>query len=471
MSDLKQLSDFPDPSIEDTISLTLTAAANPNEVEFQLESIPSVTWWKGLELCASNGRMMNQVETHDNDLGPHSFSVLANDLVGARLTLAKAKTFGVHTGMYNLENLSGFQGRSFQFLWQRDDNRDGPVAGFFRDLGNGISAAANTVSDVVETTVETVAEVISTVVEAIGTALADALDAIGNFFGEIPFIFGIGSVLRFAFHWLGTIVSALFDFVATVIKGVLDLVANVVGGLTRIFGGVIGGLMTGDWRLLRSGFRGFVSGIVGAVIAVIGKLLALLQASSYFLQKGERPLTASERDMLWRVYRGSVALYNVRIVDGFAGLFSVNDRPFTLGNKIYMKETKVKFPNDYLHKLVHECCHVWQNQHEGTRYLSDAIIWAQWTLPSEGYSWQDELARGHFRWQDFNKEAQARFLEDVFVKGHRKPPTGSVGEFYDDDPVGPNVEFVDASGHVDCTPLARESVAYVRSAGWPVHRW
>lgn len=461
MSDLKQLSDFPDPSVEDTISLTLASAANAYEVEFQLESAPNITWWKAIELRSSSGTLIGQIETHDNDHGPKSFSWPAIDLVGARLTLAKGKLGGWHTGMYELEILSNFQGRSLQFLWQRDNHKDGPVAGFFRDLGNGISTAANTVADAVETVVETVAEVVSTVIEAIGTAVADFLDTIGNVLSEVP-VFGVA--FRSLFHWLGTIVSAVTDSIAMVVKGALDIIANVTAGLTRIIGGVIGGIMTGDWRLFREGLGDFVSGIVGAIIGIVGKGWALLQ-TIFFMQLGERPLTSTERELLTRVYRNSVTLYNVRIIDGFVGLFSTNSRPFTLGNKIYMKDTPLL---KYNRTLVHECCHVWQNQHVGTRYISDAI-WAQATLPGQGYSWEDELVRGHSRWQDFNKEAQANFLEDVFV--YRKTPTSIDGEFYNDDPVGPNVEFKDISGIVDRTPLARESVAYVRSAGWPWHRW
>lgn len=407
-------------------------------MEFVLETDSSVTWWKALELQSSSGTLIKKVETQDADHGPYSFSTPADDLVGARLTLAKAKMFGIHTGMYELQNLSAFPGRSFQFLWQRDDDKDGPVAGFFRDLGNGISAAANAVAEVVETVVEIVAEVISTVVEAIGTALGDVLNAIGNVLGGIPLI---GGLLRGTFHWIATSVSAAFDLVATVIKAALDLEANVVAGAIRIVGGGTGGLLAWDGRLFVKGIGDFVSDTGGAVIAIVAKSVAVVQAV-LFMQFGERSLTAVEQDMLRRVYRGSVVLYNVRVVEGFAGLFSTNTRPFTLGNKIYMKG--VDSASDPA-QLVHECCHVWQNQHQGVRYISDAL-WAQATIPRQGYSWEDELARGHFRWQDFNKEAQAKFLEDIFCTGRRIPSPSTHGEFYDDDPVGSNVKFEGQEG-------------------------
>jgi hypothetical protein len=62
MSERKQIADFPDLSREDTISLTRGVANNPNEVEFQLETATSVTWWKALELRSQSGAMMNEVE-------------------------------------------------------------------------------------------------------------------------------------------------------------------------------------------------------------------------------------------------------------------------------------------------------------------------------------------------------------------------------------------------------------------------
>jgi hypothetical protein len=111
---------------------------------------------------------------------------------------------------------------------------------------------------------------------------------------------------------------------------------------------------------------------------------------------------------------------------------------------------------------------VWQNQHLGTRYLADAL-WGQATLPGQGYSWRDELNRGHSRWQDFNREAAAAFLEDIFTLGKKVPTTHVAGEFYDDDPTGPDVKFMD--GATDRTGLARDSVLYVRGAGWPWHAW
>ncbi len=463
MSDVKEPTDFPNVSSEDTISLTLAAAGSPDDVEFILETVSSVTWWKALELRSSDGSMTNQVQTQDANHGPHSFSVPADDLVGATLTLAKAKEWGKHRGMYELQNLSSFRGRRFQFLWESDNENAGGVAGFFRDLGNGINAVADAVADVVETVVETVAEVVSTVIETIGTTVANVLDAIGNFLGGIPVV---GGFLRGAFHWVATIVSAAFDLVATVIKGVLDLVANVGAGVIRLSFGAIGGLLAWDGRLIVEGIGDVASGFAGAVVAIVAKALALGQAT-LGMQLGERPLTKEETEMLWRVYRGSVALYNIRIVDGRAGLATLTTRSPTIGNRIYMGGS-VNIGN-YRVVLVHECCHVWQYQHVGTRYLTDAI-WAWYMQPGGGYDWEHEIQNGHVRWQDFNVEGQAKFLQDIFTNGQRTRNGRSTahGEFYHDDPIGSDVLFVDRG--IDYTELARESVAYVRSAPWIVAR-
>jgi hypothetical protein len=109
------------------------------------------------------------------------------------------------------------------------------------------------------------------------------------------------------------------------------------------------------------------------------------------------------------VFRGSVALDRVRVVPGPAGLFDVNDRPFTLGNTIYLKgRTSPKL-------LVHECVHVWQYQHRGPRYAYDALM-AQRRLGQGAYDWRAELARGK-AWADFNAEAQAEYVADHWAEG------------------------------------------------------
>lgn len=453
MAQPKQLTDFPNVSSEDTISVTIGNSGNADTVLFLLETTANITWWKAIELRSASGADLNQRETHDADHGPNGYVMMADDLVGARLTLAKAKIFGIHTDMYELQNLSALRGKSVTFLWQRDQDGGGAVVGFFKDLGGAITSAADSVANAVEVAVETIAEVASTIIEEIGNALADASYAVGDLLGGIPLI---GGFLKGVFHWFGSVASAVFHFASAAVKASLDGTANVIAGLIRVVGGAVGGLLAWDTTMVGKGFGDIAAGVVGSVLAIGATSLASVQAG-LGMQMGERGLNQTELDLLTRVYRNSVNLYLVRIVDGFAGLLSTNSRPFTIGNTIYMKDEPA---STYSTTLVHECCHVWQNQHIGTRYIGDAL-WGQATLPGQGYSWSEEIDRGHFRWRDFNKEAQASFLEDIFRQGTRVPTTNILGEFYDDDPVGRNVLFMDTND----TGLARDSVAFVRSAG------
>jgi hypothetical protein len=192
---------------------------------------------------------------------------------------------------------------------------------------------------------------------------------------------------------------------------------------------------------------------------------------TYFAQQwNERPLTSAERSILRMVYRGSVALYNVRVVDGSAGVFdwNGNNRAFTLGNTIYMR-FRTPGNEEYIETLVHECGHVWQYQNMGTRYIADAF--GAMAFVPDAYSWRAELARGSLDWTRFNREAQAQFLQDVYREGKQVPvETPMPGDFYLDDPIGTNVSFM--MGETDFTDLALESVAYVRGGqSWRLSGW
>ena len=290
------------------------------------------------------------------------------------------------------------------------------------------------------------------VLEWIGNFLSGLLVGFGKVLSGIP---AAGRILFGIFRWLGTIVSAGFDVAAMLICAMLNFVATVCAGLVRIFAGLLTVIFRRDGWLARKGLGDILSGSAGAVIAIVAKMLALVQ-SVIVMQMGERPLNEDEKSILKRVYRNSLSINNIRIIEGFAGLFNVNNRPFTLGNRIYMKDHNSATDPAL---FVHECCHVWQYQHEGTRYIADAL-WAQHTFKN-AYDWEAEIERGTTRWQDFNKEAQAEFLLDLFNSGHRIPSTSGRGEFFDDDPIEANVIFRHRSK--DRTELATQCVNYIRN--------
>ena len=69
--------------------------------------------------------------------------------------------------------------------------------------------------------------------------------------------------------------------------------------------------------------------------------------------------------------------------------------------------------------LVHESVHAWQFQHAGPRYAAEAL-WAQWRLGlARAYDWQREIADGRAEWMDFNREAPAQFIQDLYLQ---EPP-------------------------------------------------
>lgn len=215
-------------------------------------------------------------------------------------------------------------------------------------------------------------------------------------------------------RWLGSVVVAA-----------VSVLAAVVGGLR--------GLAT------RPGNLPAAAG--GAMLVVFAKLVALAQAL-VGLQRRQRGLTAGERALLAGVFGRSVDLRAVRVVPGHAGLFSLNARPFTLGATVYLKARHGEA------LLVHECVHVWQYQHLGSRYTVDALR-AQRKLRAGAYRWVDELDRGRRHWREFNREAQAQFLEDIV---HHGP------DFFVDERAGFRFE------RVDYTDLARRTVAEIRAA-------
>lgn len=181
--------------------------------------------------------------------------------------------------------------------------------------------------------------------------------------------------------------------------------------------------------------RNVPAALVGGVIVVLARVVAFGQA--LLLGVRGRAFTPEEHALLTTVYRDSVDLRAVRIVPGFAGVFGMNRRPVTLGGTIYLKgDTRSA-------TLVHECAHVWQYQHMGSRYTFDAVV-AQLTIKPSPYRWVDELGRGKAHWREFNREAQAQLLEDLATDG-----------FFDTEQ-----RFVRAG--VDHTELAVAAVAEVR---------
>jgi hypothetical protein len=330
---------------------------------------------------------------------------------------------------------------------------------------DAVSSTADVVADVAEAVVTVVGDVAADVIETAGNGVQDAAGFIDEQASQLPLV---GPVLSGFPAYLGDVVAGATNLAGAVVKGVVGIAGGLVAGAIRI----VGGVLVLDADLVLKGLIDIISSIAGAVVLIMGQLVSFIQRLLQ-LQSDDRPLTKEERAMVREVFHKSLALYNVRVVEGRSGLFGVFDRTtegagLTLGNTIYMKRTR---PERFRSVLIHECVHVWQYQTVGARYTTDALG-AQWRYgrgPRGAYDWLVELAeRGHERWWEFNEEAQAEFMQDVWDSGEltvRDVVVVGQGAFfrwrsYLGDLVTARFEDPTAG---DFTQFAQESVAAMRA--------
>jgi hypothetical protein len=272
--------------------------------------------------------------------------------------------------------------------------------GWFKD-------AVNSVVDAVEDVVTTVTDVVADVVETIGSTIQNGINAIGNAVANVPYI---GKPLRGGLRWLGGITSGIFNVGAAMIKASLGILgATITGGIQ-----ILGGILSLDWELIKKGGLSIGAGLLGGLIYTTASSISLFQ-KVLFLQNFERNLTKEEHSRLKKIFHDSISLYNIRIVEGRSGIYDINNYPFTLGNTIYLKDTNLI--NEF-ETLIHESIHVWQYQNYGSRYTAEAIVAQSYYSGNSAYNWVLELdQRGKSSWEEFNREAQAAFMEDVWKKG------------------------------------------------------
>jgi hypothetical protein len=304
--------------------------------------------------------------------------------------------------------------------------------GLFSSIKKGIKKVGKAVSKAVNKATDAVADV----VETIGNGIGDGLTWLGD---QIP---GIGGV----FGWLGDILSGVTDLVSGVIKGIGAVVGGVLSGIIRI----VGGIFTLDWDGIVGGFGDIVGGIGGAVIGILGKAAALVQV--VFTIGRPRRLNDVELRIIGLVFEDSIATYNVRVVDGFAGIYSLNDRPFVLGNTIYMKDKSASRQPEV---FAHECVHVWQNQHFGSAYAAEALA-SQWW--GAGYDWESEADKGK-EWEDFEREAQGESIEAIYSSGGTVGGATGNGAFFAE---SDETKRVFMFGGKDRTALGNEAVRVIR---------
>jgi hypothetical protein len=334
--------------------------------------------------------------------------------------------------------------------------------GWLRSIGQWISNAADDVEDAVNAVVEFVSDV----VETVGSAIQDAFEWVGDLLRGIPVI---GGVLEAIFDWIGDAVMWSFRLNAAAIKGLGSIIGGALAGSIRI----IGGILSLNGRLILEGLWDIVSGVLGAIFVYVTTLLGYLQTLVFFGQTRSRRLTQAEMGILRRVYGDSIAFNNVRIVTGFSGIYSLGSAAVIFGNTIYFKD---RDPLTSTSLFVHEACHVWQYQHVGSRYTSDAVLAQISNRGETEYDWETFVAAGAATWNNLNREAQADVFMDLWTHGKLVTdgvPAVGDGVYYDAN--GTNaislMEFPVAAP-VDRTTFCDEAVAIVRGVGnWRLTAW
>lgn len=297
-------------------------------------------------------------------------------------------------------------------------------------------------------------DAIENFINHIGHAIAISVEIIGAGINITTNRIGDTVKIKPVLCWFGSIFKNIFSLIGCLIRSTFGFVAGIIGGIVKI----ISGPFTWEGKLMLEGIGDIISPIVGTIIVLLGNLIALVQ-SFFHLQDFERPLTKQEKRALKTIFNNSVSYPVTGIIEGHAGLFGLSSRAFTLGNTIYLKTHNFK-----IDLIVHETTHAWQYQQTNCRYASDAVA-AQWFF-DDAYNWQKEI-NNHYKtkWIDFNNEAQARFLQDIWKHGKLKDKDGITiqsgnGSFFQADE---QVMFGHFSKHsTDYTAMAKDAVKSIR---------
>ena len=220
-------------------------------------------------------------------------------------------------------------------------------------------------------------------------------------------------------QWAGDEVARVWEGGSSLLEGVVEgtvAVVNDVGeGLYHVGHGLTeaarGNFAAGAREIGSGAAQATIGGLVDGVLLAGARAASAVQVVAH-LEERERTLTPDEVDQLRAIFADAIDYAAVRIKEGDAGVFSLNRRPFTTGNTVYMKMS----PSDAAWKgtLVHEMVHVWQYQNGGADYQSKSLA-AQY-ITRDAYQWQSALLEEK-PWPSLNPEDQGALIEHLFLLG------------------------------------------------------
>jgi len=273
------------------------------------------------------------------------------------------------------------------------------------------------------------------------------------------------SVLIFT-NWVRGIIMGLFSILSVAIKIITGIIASFVGATILL----IASLISLSLQPFAKGLVNFLLTIAGSTISVLSTLLILIARALGILSEG-RPLSEDEKNILLVVFHKSLKPNKITI----AYFPFWKKYFFALHNTIYTPHKDLSIPPNL---LVHESVHVWQYHHEGNKYLAEALLaqvqYGVKNIPGNAYDWTAELSRGKTVWGNFNKEAAAQLIEEIWKEGavcilsNGAEPLeveygGGVFFSISAEDYNRKPRFISKRNHQDYTDLAIESMLMLRS--------
>ena len=256
----------------------------------------------------------------------------------------------------------------------------------------------------------------------------------------------------------------------TVISAIIKSMAGIIGSGVSSILFLINTLISFSIEPALQGLTNLLITIAGGIISILSNLFILIARVVGLLSEG-RQLSEDEKNILRVVFRTSLNPNKIRI----AYFPFWHKYFFALHNTIYSPHKDQSIPP---HLLVHESVHVWQYHHEGVKYLAEALLaqvqYGIKNIPGNAYDWTAEISRGKTDWGNFNKEAAAQLIEEIWKEGEACIPSNEAeplevengcGVFFimsaEEDNRKPR--FISKRNHQDYTDLAIESMLMLRS--------
>jgi hypothetical protein len=256
----------------------------------------------------------------------------------------------------------------------------------------------------------------------------------------------------------------------TVISAIIKSIAGIIGSGVSSILFLINTLISFSIEPALQGLTNLLITIAGGIISILSNLFILIARVVGLLSEG-RQLSEDEKNILRVVFRTSLNPNKIRI----AYFPFWHKYFFALHNTIYSPHKDQSIPP---HLLVHESVHVWQYHHEGVKYLAEALLaqvqYGIKNIPGNAYDWTAEISRGKTDWGNFNKEAAAQLIEEIWKEGEACITSNEAeplevengcGVFFimsaEEDNRKPR--FISKRNHQDYTDLAIESMLMLRS--------